>query len=250
MIELNWQLKNPIDAIVFDCDGTLTEIEGIDELARNNGVGDVVAALTEEAMSQTGLNADLYKQRLDLVRPTQAQVLALGQKYYERRIIDVDQVIAILQKLNKSVYIISAGLLPAVSYFGNLLHVPTQNIFAVNIQFDSRGHFSAFDDTSPFVTVSGKRVIVNELKKLHSTIAYTGDGLNDYEVYDLVTRFVGFGGAFYRDNIASRCSYYISTLSMAPILPLLLTQQEYSELFPGEKKLYERGLMLLMKGAS
>ena len=37
-----WQLDHPINAIVFDCDGTLSIIEGIDELARNNGVGDAV----------------------------------------------------------------------------------------------------------------------------------------------------------------------------------------------------------------
>ncbi|TAK75879.1 MAG: phosphoserine phosphatase, partial [Gammaproteobacteria bacterium] len=59
-----WQPQAPIPAIVFDCDGTLSMIEGIDELAKHNGVSEAVQALTAEAMEKTGLHPDLYRQRL------------------------------------------------------------------------------------------------------------------------------------------------------------------------------------------
>ena len=42
-----FQLADPVDAIVFDCDGTLSLIEGIAVLAHANGVGEHVRELTE-----------------------------------------------------------------------------------------------------------------------------------------------------------------------------------------------------------
>jgi phosphoserine phosphatase len=39
MLTKNWQLQHPLDAVVFDCDGTLSQIEGIDALAEKNDVG-------------------------------------------------------------------------------------------------------------------------------------------------------------------------------------------------------------------
>src|SRR5829696_8761045 len=104
-----WQLQTPISAIVFDCDGTLSAIEGINELARNNGVYDIVSELTHEAMSKTGLNPNVYQNRLELINPTQAQVQQLAQLYSIHCVPDANDVIRIFQRMNKSVYIMSAG---------------------------------------------------------------------------------------------------------------------------------------------
>jgi len=243
-----WQLLSPINAVIFDCDGTLSAIEGIDELAKNKGVEKLVNRLTAEAMGKTGLNPALYQKRLDLVQPHKDEVLALGQHYFNHRIANVISVIQILQRLNKKVYIISAGLYPAVAIFGDMLQVPRENIFAVNIQFDLQGNYFSFDRESPLVNLGGKRVIVSQLKALHPDILYIGDALNDYEIYDLATRFVGFGGAFYRENIASRCQYYITASSMDPLLPLALTQVEYDSLTSVEQALYHHGLTTIYEG--
>src|SRR5579864_8230977 len=121
MTSLNWQLSSPVSAIVFDCDGTLTSIEGIDCLAKNNGVGESVSALTSEAMAKTGINPTLYQQRLDLVIPRREQVYALGHQYYAHRMPDVIEIINLLRRLNKSLYLISAGVNPAVRMFGEML---------------------------------------------------------------------------------------------------------------------------------
>jgi phosphoserine phosphatase len=243
-----WQLEHPVNAVVFDCDGTLSMIEGIDELARSNGVSDAVESLTAEAMNTTGINPSLYEKRLDLVYPKQEQVLALGHHYFKRQAPDVSDVIQLLKRLNKMVYVVSAGLYPAVRIFGELLQVPPENIFAVDIQFDDNGHFVDFERTSPLITRNGKRDIVNRLRMLHPTIIHIGDGMNDYVTYDLVTRFIGYGGAFYRENMAARCKYYINTLSLAPLLPLSLTQKEYQGLGPAEKSLYQKGVAAIHEG--
>src|SRR4051812_47754308 len=75
----------PIDAIIFDCDGTLSHIEGIDELAKENGVGEQGVKLTEEAMGRSGMSPELYEHRLNLVLPTAAQVDTLGQLYFQHK---------------------------------------------------------------------------------------------------------------------------------------------------------------------
>lgn len=220
------QLTQPLDAIVFDCDGTLSHIEGIDELARINGVGAQVEHLTAVAMNGGGLNPDLFHHRLKLVMPTQTQLQELAHRYYQFKTPGIVSVLNTFRWLKKPVYIISAGLAPAVLAFGEMLEIPAQQIFAVDIYFDSLGNYLDFDRHSRLVFTNGKRGIVEELCQRHPRLAYIGDGMNDLVVYDLVTRFIGYGGAFYRESIAQRCQHYISIPSMAPILPLCLTQDE------------------------
>ena len=95
-----------------------------DELAKMNEVGDEIEHLTEQAMSHTGLNPALYEQRLARVKPTLQQINGLGQAYFEQMTPDVLTVIQQLQKLNKNLYIISAGVNPAVTIFAELLNIP------------------------------------------------------------------------------------------------------------------------------
>jgi len=237
-----WQLTAPIHAIVFDCDGTLSAIEGIDELAKQNNVGEQVESLTKQAMDNLGMNPELYRKRLDLVLPHQEQVLKLGQDYFKNQVPDVAAVIQILKRLEKEVYVVSAGLNPAVKIFGELLAVPRQNIFAVDLRFDATGRYADFDAGSPLVYRHGKREVTAELAKQHARILHIGDGMNDFVVADAVTRFVGYGGVFYRETIASQCDFYIKSLSLAALLPLVLTAGEAQQLLPSEMALYEVGL--------
>lgn len=233
-------MKIPMDAVVFDCDGTLSAIEGIDMLAEQNGVADEVSQLTAEAMGKTGINPDLYEKRLQLVQPTEKQVRALGKTYFDHRVPDAAEVIQLFQRLKKSIYIISAGLYPAVAIFAELLKIPRKHVFAVDIQFDKKGNFLDYEKTSPLVSNQGKKEIVLQLKKSHPEIIYVGDGLNDLAVIDVVSQFVGYGGIFYRESIAAHCEHYIKTASLSPLVSLALTSEECQLLTPAEKKFYRR----------
>ncbi len=68
-------------------------------------------------------------------------------------------------------------------------------------------------------------------------IVYVGDGLNDLAVCDVVARFVGYGGFFYRANVAAKSDFYLTSPSMAALLPLVLTEAEYCLLTDAEKRL-------------
>jgi phosphoserine phosphatase len=243
-----WQLRGPTSAIVFDCDGTLSTIEGVNELAKKNGVYQEIESLTEAAMGKTGINPALYQKRLSLIGPKEQQVEALGNQYFAHLVLDASKVIEILQRLGKSVYIVSAGLYPAVKIFGRLLQVPKEHIYAVDIHFDENGNYLHYEKTSPLITNNGKRIIVSGLKAKHEEIIHIGDGLNDYVTHDIVTRFIGYGGVYYRENIENLCEYYIKTQSLASLLPLVLTPHESLKLKDDEQKLYHEGLNAIKEG--
>ncbi len=242
MTSPHWQLQTPISAIVFDCDGTLSSIEGVNELARNKGVYDVIEAMTTEAMERSGLNPQLYQQRLQLIHPSEQQVHSLAQQYFAHRVEDVEAVISLLQRLNKMIYLVSAGVNPAVSLFGENLHIPPSHIYAVNLSFDAAGNYLDYDHQSPLIHNMGKRNIVAMLQSEHPDLVHIGDGLNDYVTHDIVTRFIGYGGVYYRKNMNERCQYYIKTFSLAPLLPLCLTQMESMQLTAEESTLYQKGM--------
>ena len=247
-ISKNWQLGTPLTAIIFDCDSTLSTIEGIDELAKENHVGKEVEKLTFEAMSVSGMNPGLYQKRLELIRPSKKQVIALGKTYFNHLTPDTIPVIQLLQQLNKSIYIVSAGVNPAITIFGELLQIPKNNIYAVDLEFDRENNFQNYDKHSLLVHHDGKCRIVSQIKKQHEKIAFIGDGLTDLDTQTYVTRFIGFGGAVYREKIAKQSQFYINTPSLASLLPLILTEKEVTQLNSISRKLYEQGLTSLYNG--
>lgn len=248
MLTPDWQLQTPLDALIFDCDGTLSQIEGIDALAAINDVGPAVKTLTEIAMGTTGINPEMYRERLMLTRPRADQMTLIGRKYIENLTEDIAEIISVYQRLEKKIFILSAGLLPAILPLARLLNIPESHVYGVAILFDDEGNFRDFDHASVLIQNQGKCRIVEDILKRHPRVGYIGDGLNDCPVQPFVSRFVGYGGACYRENIAALCDYYIAVRSMAPFLPLTLTENEFQTLSVSEKKLYKKGLTALQAG--
>ena len=124
------------DLIFFDCDSTLSRIEGIDELARLKGKEGRVGLLTNKAMDGELDLADVYGKRLKAIKPTRAQLKAVEERYWETRVEDAVEVIAALQYLGKSVFIISGGLIDAVMGFGRRLGVEPAHIRAVELEYN------------------------------------------------------------------------------------------------------------------
>lgn len=248
-VNYKWQLPAPIDAIVFDCDATLSQIEGIDVLAKENGVERDVHLLTEEAMGKTGVTEKIYEQRLDLVKPTVKQLARLGAMYYDHLTPDVGRLINVFHHLNKSVFVISAGIQAAVENFAGRLGIPAQNVFAVDVYFDENGRYAEFDHHSPMTKRYGKCEVIEKLKEKYPRILSVGDGINDVETASVVTRFVGYGGAKFRDHIANLCHYYIASASLLPIFPLTITKKESNKLSTKMSAVYDEGLQYIEEGA-
>jgi phosphoserine phosphatase len=257
MISSRWA---SFDLIFFDCDSTLSEIEGVDELARLKGKEGRVALLTQKAMDGDLDLADVYGKRLKAIRPTRGQLSEIEQLYWDRMVPDAREVVAALQFLGKHVFIISGGLATPVRGFGARLGVAPENIRAVELEFNElSGEWWRYYDQSvstaqsylayehgPLTISAGKPDIVRQLTgERWGRKLFIGDGVSDLRTRETVDLFVGFGGVVRREKVENGSDVYVITPSLAPILPMAVGEAGKVALrgTPYENVL-ERGLAL------
>jgi phosphoserine phosphatase len=215
--------------IYFDCDSTLSTLEGIDTLAR--GRTDV-QALTQAAMDGRVPLEDVYRRRLELVHPSRADVERLGASYCHTLVPDAGPTLAALQAAGKRVHILSGGLALAVRRLAAAVHVPDDRVHAVEVLFDRRGEYEAYQFDSPLARGGGKRDYLRALDApgKRGPSALIGDGATDLEAADAVDLFIGYGGVVRRADVEQRASVYVSCKSIAPVLVHLLTLEEWQRL--------------------
>lgn len=227
--------------VIFDCDSTLSTIEGIDELARMSGHEHDVAMLTKRAMEGDIPLEAVYGHRLTTTNPTQTQVREIAKIYRDTVVDGAREVIEALHALGAEVFIVSGGLIEPVRDFGVWLGVPREHIFAVNMEYDQlagewwrywkqpggqnpRANYLAFEPT-PLAGTKGKnRVIARLREQFPGRAMLIGDGGSDLEAGEEVELFVGFGGVEFRKRVAEQAPAYIHARTLTPILPLALGQ--------------------------
>jgi phosphoserine phosphatase len=216
----------PYAAILFDCDSTLSAIEGIDELARRAGLYDQLAPLTAAAMEGTLSLEAVYRKRLEAIRPTRQAVEALGDCYIRHAVPGAGEVITELHRRGKRVHIVSGGLRQALLPLAARLGVAEERVHAVDVYFDAEGNYRDFDETSPLARSGGKTVVCCRVQEKEGPIVLVGDGMTDYEVTDAGVEFIGFGGVARRESVRSRAARYIDDASLRPLLDWVLTREE------------------------
>lgn len=207
--------------VVFDCDSTLSTIEGIEEISAGRRAE--VEALTEAAMRGAIPLEEVYGRRLELARPTRARVEALGHRYIETLVPDTRETIAALRGEALEVRVISGGLLPAVRILARELGLRDDDVAAVDLRFDDQGRYAGFDTTSPLARSGGKRVVLEQwATTLPRPILMIGDGATDLEVRPVVDSFVAFAGVVERPIVVEAADIVVRARSLAPILPIAL----------------------------
>ncbi len=97
------------DGVIFDCDSTLSTIEGIDELAALVNVKTTVEKLTNQTMNgQIPLEA-VYTKRLALIRPNREHLAQVAQQYLHTITLGAKDTIYTLQQQGIKVAIVSGG---------------------------------------------------------------------------------------------------------------------------------------------
>lgn len=216
--------------VFFDCDSTLTAVEGIDVLAESSGKGELVAALTQAAMDGDRDLEAVYAERLRAVYPTQQQILDIRRSYKRHVVEDASRVVTVLQALGHKVYIISGGLAEPVQEFGVYLGIPRERIRAVGIAYNElsgrwwepRNDRHILKHHESALTVSdGKAQIVAELLGDQTGRSLLiGDGHSDLLAGRAVNLFVGYGGVVARPNVQANAPAFINCQSLAPLLAL------------------------------
>ena len=216
----------PFNQVFFDCDSTLTRIEGIDELARNADVADQLIPLTAAAMNGEIPLEEVYSRRLQVIQPTRQDVQWLAQRYQEELVDDALEVITKLQQLGKDVHIISGGLRQPILELGAVLGIKPENIHAVDISFDANDNYNGFDQTSVLAANGGKAKACEMLAKTDDRNVLIGDGVTDLEAIDAGVVVIGFGGVERREEVVKRAAAFIEGPGLSGILEVILTPEE------------------------
>jgi phosphoserine phosphatase len=239
-----------IDDVFFDCDSTLSSIEGIDELARLKGVEDRICALTNAAMDGRLPLQEVYAERLRLLNPTRADLRIIEDAYKRTVTPDARETVALLHALGRRVFIVSGGLADAVIGFGVWLGIPKDRIQAVGLTYNQLsgrwwdyqaasqtqlGETWLMYDESPLTTQHGKVDVIRGLRTPGRSAMLVGDGASDLAAAHAVDCFVGYGGVVARPVVTANSPWFVRSKSIAPVL-LLATADGEAEDSPVKRR--------------
>jgi len=216
--------KIKYNVVIFDCDSTLTKIEGIDELARFKRKKSEVAVLTKKAMEGKIDFEDILERRLNLVRPSKKDLERLGSLYIKNEVKNAKKVIRALKKLGVKVYIVTGGYKMAIEIFARYLGIKKENVFAIDLEFNEKGDYLGYNHKNLLIKNDGKRKMIRKLAQGKRAI-FVGDGATDLAAKNEVNLFVGFGGVAKRQIVRKQSDIFIEEKSLLPILNLVLDHQ-------------------------
>jgi len=207
--------------IIFDCDSTLTKIEGLDEIARQKGILDQVEAITRKGMNgEIPYEVSFRRRWLEIVRPTKEDLEWLGQYYIRNLVEGAFEAVTKLKELARHVSILSHVPEPSIRILAEHLGIAQENVFAVPTKFI---YDSTMEVSEEFLGEidSFKERVVKEIRVTGPTVLI-GDGATDLKAARIADLFIGFGGVVFRPKLKKLCRFYIEEPSLQPILDIVL----------------------------
>lgn len=219
----------PFERIVFDCDSTLSSIEGIDELSAHDAeLRRSIEDLTTAAMTGKLPLDEVYGERLTLINPKQLDVMRVSSRYVQEAVPGGRELVSGLRSLGKEVLIVSGGLRLAVASFAAWLGVGDSQVHAVKVFFDADNRYHDFDRQSVLARNGGKSAVLRSLPPARTV--FVGDGITDAEARDAVDCFICFGGVTLREEVAAQADAVVTEAQLAALLPLLCDTDELDRL--------------------
>ena len=201
--------------IFFDCDSTLSAIEGVDELARLRGASCFaeIEAMTNAAMDGQVPIDEVFGRRLEIIRPTRAEVDLVAQMYLDQIEPTALATMAAVREAGWTPMILSAGYTEVIEPLAQ--HLGIERIEAVSLQFDAEGNYADYDRDYPTTRNGGKPARILQIKEelAPERIIMVGDGISDLETRDAVDLFVGFGRYVERPKVKAGAAQFIHSLS-------------------------------------
>ena len=201
--------------ICFDCDSTLSSVEGIDELARLRGpeIFATVEALTDDAMNGRIRIEDIFKLRLEAIRPSIEDAAAIGRRYLATVEPTAKSTVEAMTAMGWTCIIISGGFRQAIRPLAD--HLGIAHVEAVDLFFAPDGSYRGFDEAYPSTRSGGKVEIIARLRSQYSPekVVMIGDGVSDLETQPVVDLFVGFGGYTARERVRREAQAFVTSLA-------------------------------------
>ncbi|MFZ9035916.1 MAG: HAD-IB family phosphatase [Francisellaceae bacterium] len=186
------------DSVIFDFDSTLIRVESLEyilkDMVEDPRQMNEIIRLTDAGMSGQMPFDQALAARFSIARPTTAALSGFVERYCPDAITTgMLDLIQSLKSQGVAVFIISGGIEAAILPFARFLGIDQNHVFAVRLLWDSRGQFSAIDNSNGFASSKqeGARRICDRFKGRSVII---GDGMTDYALYHagLVDDFIAY----------------------------------------------------------
>jgi HAD superfamily phosphoserine phosphatase-like hydrolase len=212
----------------IDCDSTLSNIEGIDELARAKGedVFAQVVNLTNAAMNGEVPIHEVFPRRMEMIRPDRALCDEIGALYVNTIVPGAEDLIRDLKAAGWFPVILSGGFEPIIRPLAN--HLGISHVEAVPLYFHEDGSYKGYGEDYPTTRNLGKNEVIREWKQavLPERVLMMGDGVSDLETKPDVDAFVGFGGVVARVRVESGCDYWLADMNNRSVLNHIISEME------------------------
>ena len=200
--------------LLLDCDSTLSSIEGIDELGRLRGptTFKAVEDMTNAAMNGGTPMEAIFAKRLDIIKPTAAELAAIGAQYIATVEPTALASLAKLRAAGWKIAIVSGGFTQAIRPLADFLGI--DRVEAVTLKFHTDGSYAGFDDSCPTCKTKGKNVVARRLRAEHQAthVVMVGDGASDLEVKGDADVVVGFGRYVQRPKVVAGADKFVRSL--------------------------------------
>jgi phosphoserine phosphatase len=201
--------------LLLDCDSTLSSIEGIDELGRLRGpeTFKAVEDMTNAAMDGGTPMEAIFAKRLDIIKPTAAELAAIGAKYIATVEPTAVASLAQLRAAGWQIAIVSGGFTQAIRPLAEFLGI--DRVEAVVLKFHADGTYAGFDDSCPTCKTKGKNVVARRLRAEYQAghVVMVGDGASDLEVKGDADLVVGFGRYVQRPKVVAGADKFVHSLA-------------------------------------
>jgi phosphoserine phosphatase len=201
--------------LLLDCDSTLSSIEGIDELGRLRGheTFKAVEDMTNAAMNGGTPMEAIFAKRLGIIKPTAAELAAIGAKYIATVEPTAVASLAQLRAAGWRIAIVSGGFTQAIRPLADFLGI--DRVEAVTLKFHADGTYAGFDDSCPTCKTKGKNVVARRLRAEYQAghVVMVGDGASDLEVKGDADLVVGFGRYVQRPKVVAGADKFVHSLA-------------------------------------
>lgn len=154
---------------------------------------------------------DALAERLSIIKPSKQDIQQYLINHPFKFTEDVEQLISLLHKRGKIVYLVSGGFRQMIEPVAIKLKIPTYRIYANNLLFHDDGSFKGFDPAEPTSRDGGKPAVVRMLIDAHGykRIVMVGDGVTDMQARPPANLFIGYGGIVVRERVRDGADWYI-----------------------------------------
>lgn len=206
--------------LVLDFDSTFVSGETLEVMAELVFDGDPdgeakvarIEAVTDAAMNGEIEFGDALAARLDILRPTGAQVAATAEALAGMLTPSFARNREVIRRHAGHIFIVSGGFHETIDAIAADFGLRPDHVLANRLRFDGEGRATSVDESCPLARSGGKAEMVRALG-LGGDVAVVGDGWTDYEIRQTgaAERFYAFTEVVARDRVVAAADSVAAT---------------------------------------